>query len=331
MGIVVRVSDGSHRHVRWARLDGQTASIGRALDNHVILDDPHAAPHQLIIHRVGDAFLVKAGASPNPTRVVPGGRLLAPGGERLASGAVVRFGHSEVRLFDASHPVPDTQRVHPVGWQNPQTQAVLALGLVLLAVFAAHLYQTTRPMSSLDWISDAGVVVAMMTVWAGIWSGVSKMWRGRPLFFRHFAVVGLFYVAFTALGGMQYWIAFNLQDHRLSETLAIGVEAVLAVGLFAMALALVRRGHFIVNALGATLVVTFFLGLVAIVDEQTFGVSEDRSPAYSTALAPASWYVLPKKEASAYLEHAESLFQQAIDGVDAVGDEADMPDPPAAP
>ena len=54
---------------RYHEINGEITTIGRALDNDIILSDPTVAPHHLKIVRHGDSIEIVNLAEVNPTRV----------------------------------------------------------------------------------------------------------------------------------------------------------------------------------------------------------------------------------------------------------------------
>ena len=209
------------------RLDGRAISVGRALGNDVILDDPYVdarhariAPDETGAWSIADLGSVN-GLFANGTR--------ADAAVPVQAGTEVRVGRTLLRFRDTEEAVapalveeqaPSTPAPvvgeharplpHPAGaWSLGTTRGRLAVIGGMLAAFALNgwLADSTR--------SPAGTVIGMMfailvmaSIWAAVWAAATRRADRRFHFLGHLAVVSA-----TLLGGlvaaeMNEWVTF---------------------------------------------------------------------------------------------------------------------------
>ena len=108
--IFVEVLDRRGELLRRERLGDLPYRIGRAFDNHLVLDDPYVCPFHAAIERAEDGGLVlRDQGSLNGLQRLPGRRREAR--LEVTHGLSVRLGRSVLRFRDASLPVPATLRL----------------------------------------------------------------------------------------------------------------------------------------------------------------------------------------------------------------------------
>lgn len=164
------------------------ATIGRAYDNDVIIDDPFVAAHHLRIERLDDGkvHVVDLGSRNGLHLMHPRRRVAEAtiGGDQR-----VRIGHTVLRFRSRDWPVP-AEESDPAaeGWRSPLVTALaLTAYLVLLGL---HTYSATidefQPARLLAGLPFALLVPA---VWSGIWAAIGRLASGRANFFAHGTVI----------------------------------------------------------------------------------------------------------------------------------------------
>ena len=94
---------------RYQQIDGEVTTIGRALDNDIILSDPTVAPHHLKIIRHSDASIELVNlAEVNPTRV-NNQRLQSMLAEKLP--LTLEMGRVQAQLIPRDHAVANTRPI----------------------------------------------------------------------------------------------------------------------------------------------------------------------------------------------------------------------------
>ena len=101
---------------RYQQIDGEVTTIGRALDNDIILSDPTVAPHHLKIIRHGNSSIELVNLTEvNPTRV-NNQRLQAMVTEKLP--LKLEIGRIQVQLLPRDYAVADTRSLTGTGHGN---------------------------------------------------------------------------------------------------------------------------------------------------------------------------------------------------------------------
>ncbi|MBX9965417.1 MAG: FHA domain-containing protein [Burkholderiales bacterium] len=164
------------------------ATIGRAYDNDVIIDDPFVAPHHLRIERLDDGNLhVVDLGSRNGLHLTHPKRRVAEA--TIGGDERVRIGHTVLRFRNRDWPVPaEESDLSAEGWRSPLVTA-LALA-AYLALLGLHTYSATiedfQPARLLAGLPFALLVPA---VWSGIWAAIGRLASGRASFFGHCTII----------------------------------------------------------------------------------------------------------------------------------------------
>jgi hypothetical protein len=176
--------------------------IGRAIDNDVVLDDPHAAPHHAIVELAADGT-AQLRVLPGRNGLRCGRRRLAPGGEPLAldslaaAGAAgaggaprpveLTLGQTRLRLRRAGEALEPERELHEARFGHART---LALALVLwLWVLAEQAIALDPGSKAADWLPPLLGVPVALTGWCLVWGLASKLFQHRFEFWPHLAVV----------------------------------------------------------------------------------------------------------------------------------------------
>ncbi|HJV62118.1 MAG TPA: FHA domain-containing protein, partial [Albitalea sp.] len=165
-------------------------SAGRALDNDLVLDDPHVAAHHFHIAADEAGVFVQVGDTVNGLRT---------GGRRLASGERVPVGDQPMRLeVGDSHlclRLAGHALAPEVPLRTPRSlwHALWPLGLAGLLVLAAALFTTWLETDPDDFTRALGSGLVTMTAaaltWCAGWSLLSKIFTRRSHFLWHLRVL----------------------------------------------------------------------------------------------------------------------------------------------
>ena len=175
-------------------------TLGRALDNDIVLDDPHVAAHHAVLEQTD-----RADAGPIALRVLAtrnGVRMLTPrssawrGGQPVdasvplslpAGGALLQIGTTQVRLrLPGEVLAPERPLTDQAGGTTTRT---LLIGAALLAlVYAQHAVSLDPGADFSAWPSTLfGLPLAVMA-WCGIWALLSKLFQHRFDFSGHLRI-----------------------------------------------------------------------------------------------------------------------------------------------
>ncbi len=219
----------------WHRLDGSRYTIGRALSNEVILDDPYADARHAVIDRADDGTFVLADLGSVNGTFVDGTRLAAP--LSIRAGVELRVGRSSLRLRDDSEELPaavaETAQRLPRGtaWALSGRGSVGVMAIV--TAFAAWLgWASSTNRSPVADAIGAGLAGLLFTViWAGIW-GVATRGSDRRFRFRaHLFVIVAAFVLLAVSSIMSQWLEFYFPNLWLIDALFMVIMLAIVGGL----------------------------------------------------------------------------------------------------
>ena len=182
------------------RVDGDSATIGRAYDNDVVVDDPYVAAHHVNVARDAEGRLVAHDlgslnglyAGDEATRQIR----IALDGERL-----LRIGRTLVRVRDAAYAVPPERIAGAAPARDWPLSMTLALALVVAGLSALTLWlsETTEPQLS-RYVLPLFAMAVLILLWTTAWAVMSRIFSGAARFDRHLAI---------ALGGIIAFFVFD--------------------------------------------------------------------------------------------------------------------------
>ncbi|HWH80869.1 MAG TPA: FHA domain-containing protein, partial [Burkholderiaceae bacterium] len=220
--------------------------IGRALDNDVVLADPHIAPHHLVIE-AGDAGPSLTVADTR-NGVLLGRRRLRSGESAAldAAGAPIELtlGRTPLRLRLPGHALAPELALAPAGSTARRGLAVAAGALLLIGSVLFGTYLDSDPEAFTRAAGSAllgGLVGA--AVWCTVWALLSKTFTRQAHFGWHlrvFLIASLALVAVTVLPALG---AFALSWPWLSDFDFIAAIGVAAAGLYFHLLAVEPARH----------------------------------------------------------------------------------------
>lgn len=217
----VEVIDTASHGVRLIDVHEWPLRIGRALDNDLVLPDPHVAAHHATLAPDVDGHLrLSVGDSRNGARIEHGGaRTLLRAGEQALLPALARWhlGHTQLLLR-----LPQD----PVAAELPLTHGPAALPrwlMVGLAVVALLWLLASRWVASdadakwNDYLVPVLGAGAALFVWCLLWGLASKLFTGRFTPAPHLRLALIFGLALQALDLLLMALAFSLDWPLLSH------------------------------------------------------------------------------------------------------------------
>jgi len=297
--------------------DGSGAlTIGRALDNGLVIDDAHCAAHhaRLDISADGHARLIDLGTQ-NSIANARGKR--APVHE-VTTDAPFRLGHSQIRVRSSEWPVaPEV----PLSRRSVWPFALLGLIMVLAyEAWSVWLNDTSaQPPKYLYSLSGAAIAVC---VWSAVYALLGRLISGVDRFFSHLVIASTGYLTGTFLLWLLATLSFAMSwlwPVRIHE--AVVVLAMATTVRFHLRLADPRhwRHMRIVVALVAALaiiipVVQQWLSYQRLTDVQTL-----------TALRHPALRVADPVPLETFVEHGKAL-QAKVDKLRSKDNESDGAD-----
>jgi len=229
--------------------------IGRALDNHVVLSDPHVAPSHLSIGRGEHALEFVVGATRNGVQI--GSKRLRPGDTSLLAVGDEPFelaiGRIRLRLRLPDQPLaaevplasaaPLLHRLRPI--------VLAALVLVLALVFGTYL--DTDP-DGLGRAVGSMLLAAVVgtAIWCSAWALLSKTFTRQAHFGWHLRVFLFASIALLAIGALPALLAFSLSWGWISDFAFVGMYLVGAAALYFHLLAVEPAKHRLLRWVAAT-------------------------------------------------------------------------------
>jgi hypothetical protein len=285
--------------------------MGRALDNDIVLDDPHVAPHhaQLLgaTTWADGGVVLSLGLTLNGAEVTSGpqrGRRLAGGEEMLLQpGQVWRLGTSllRVRLADETLPAEQRLEVHGHGaWGT--TLAWCAAALVwptldywLSATPGTELFPGVKSVLSM------AVAAAL---WCGLWALATLLFQRRLAFAAHVRV-------FLPLLVLMQWLEVLLEHLSFTAGMALwsrlAFPVVVVVGTYLVwrHLCLLSPARKLPLAVTCSVALVCASGITLYTHHRQF----DRwfEPLYASTLAPPGWRWVQAKPAAFMLEELQHL------------------------
>jgi hypothetical protein len=201
-------------------------SIGRALDNDVVLDDPHVAPHHVIVDKaVGQGPHLRALPSLNPVQV---GRHQVAAGDRalLAAGdGTFTVGATRLRLRLPGEALAAERPLARAPWPSVTLLQVLALWAWWLGRHAIGLDPGAK---AAEWMLPLLGAPAALALWCLLWALASKLFQHRFDFWPHLAVASRGLLAIEVVGFVLPW-ASALSGWSGPSRIAAGAAAACAV------------------------------------------------------------------------------------------------------
>ncbi len=160
--------------------------IGRAIDNDVVLDDPHVAPHHADLAWRDDAVHVEPAPTLNGVRL---GRATVAAGStaRLPPAGELCVGATTLRVRLAGEPLAPEQRIVDMRDTDRRRAVVLVVLMVLGSVWRAFdLWLSTVPgePGSSTIVRYLSAPVGLI-VWCALWALGSKLFQHRFAFWGH--------------------------------------------------------------------------------------------------------------------------------------------------
>ena len=220
--------------------------IGRALDNDVVLSDPHVAAHHLRID-AGESGLALAVAD-TVNGVQCGSRRLRSGEHAMlpASGDAIELGigRTRLRLRLPGHTLAPELAIAPAGSLKRRAAPILVTALVLLGGVLFNIYLGNDPDR---FTRAAGSMLLSVFVgaalWCGAWATLSKIFTRQAHFSWHLRVFLSAALALMALSILPPLLAFAFSWPAVTDFAFVGEIAVAAGALYFHLLAVEPARH----------------------------------------------------------------------------------------
>ena len=216
------------------------ATLGRALDNDLVIDDPHGAAHHCSIVQAEDGALrLQVGATRNGVQVGPLTLVEGESAPLPQQGETWQLGSTRLRVRLPGDPIePERPLGLTTTGAKPWVTAAGAIALWALVLIEHGIY--LDPGSTLtDWLMPLLAYPVGAVLWGVLWGIGSRVFQHRFEFWAHFAILVRGLLAIVVLDIALPLMAFTLSWEWLSRIgPAVGV-LVAAATLLAHALLVV--------------------------------------------------------------------------------------------
>jgi len=280
-------------------------TIGRALDNALVLDDPHVdAHHARLVRDAEGALTLEDLGSVNRIETRGDGHR-----DRVAvaHGTTVVLGRTTLRFRDEQGVVPAAIPLHgatvagetPARWyERPAARLGIVAAAIAVAALDSWLGATERGAASAVF-STVLVASAVAVVWAGVWAVVARAVLGQFRLLAHVAVVAFAFTSYALIEFADGWSAFLFP----SVTVFAGIKGLVLVVLFAAILVghlgsattLARPHRWRIGA-AAGAIILLLLGISGALKDEAFTAAAE----FSGVIKPVSTALLPTESAEEF-------------------------------
>lgn len=306
----VEVHDADGRRVHWHDVQAWPLAIGRALDNDLVLADPHVAAHHATLAPGDDGLLqLHVLASINGAVIESGLRPKSlASGERAALPAQARWrlGRTTLRVHRAEEalaeelPLP-LQAGPAAAWVTP-----LLLALALVWQVASLWIANTADAKFIDYLAPLFGMASGLVVWVLAWGLLSKLFGGRFVVRVHLWLALAVMLAGAAADLVLPALAFIFDQPWLSRLRPL-VTVGLGAALVALHLSVVAPRQ--ASRLRATVAAVTVLGLAFQVATQWQRSDRLFGELYADVLLPPALRLAPAQPVAALVDDLRSLEQ----------------------
>jgi hypothetical protein len=225
--------DGQPRHS--IAVHAWPLRIGRALDNDLVLGDPHVAPHHLAVDGTDRGLHLTVGDTLNGALL--GDRRLRSGEQTLlaAEGAPIdlTLGRTHLRLRLPGHTLAPELPLAPAGSAARRALPMVIAALLLIAGTLLTTYLETDP-QGLARAAGSALLAGLLgaAVWCTAWALLSKTFTRQAQFGWHLRVFLYASLALLLVGALPDLIAFAFSWPWVSDFDFVGGIAVVASALY---------------------------------------------------------------------------------------------------
>ena len=209
--------------------------IGRALDNDLVLADPHVAPHHLQVAVAEGGVRLVVGDTRNGVQL---GALHLTAGERRElpdGGAAIELtlGRTTLRLRLPGHALPAELPLEPAA---PVRRHAAQMATAAVALMAGLQVSTWLDNDPDGWLRAAAttalVATATAALWSGVWALLSKTFTRRSRFGWHLRVFLYASCALMVVGLLPNLFAFMFSLPVLADFGFVGSYAVAGIAFY---------------------------------------------------------------------------------------------------
>ncbi len=313
--LIVEAFTGGQSH--YHKIDSDNTTIGRALDNDIILSDLSVSPHHLRIEKNAESNEYYAFNLSDENGTKSGGNALAAGeGQKVTFPMVLWLGNNKLRLLSSDMAVVATRKQACEGYLCIFSSPIWA-GLLLIATLFTLVsdpnYDSTaaRPMSY--YINIAVDSVLYMLGFFLIIVGISRLATHRWLFAPAISIASLLFLLPLLVEYAGDFSSYYLSSSIIRTWALNLVNFLLLPMLIMIFLMRVAHTHFL-TAIGVALLVSspFMIyqvsGLVSKLSHPEFS----KLPSYNRSLSSMDWRQQKTISISDFIQEAENELSKTV-------------------
>lgn len=293
-----RGGDAQHRIL----LPRLPVTVGRALDNDVIVDDPTVAAHHLRIERDAQGRL-RAVDLGSRNGLYSGRRRVA---EALVGPTVhLRIGHTQLRVRSGDDPLaPELPAEADSRWRSPWAFVTALFAYTTVIVFlmfesAVDGFEPVRVVATLP------LLLLAPALWAGLWAAVGRVAGGHAQFVAHAALTMAALAGAALLMEALDILVFAFSLPLQPDQFVVAAELLLGALIYAQLRLVSRQPRSVLAA--ATVAITL-VGITAVHLTAWLGSRDDvdRQPVMTT-LGPSALRIAPGVSPEAFAADARAI------------------------
>lgn len=308
-GTVIEVSAPGRSRKEYHRFDGPEVTVGRGLDNDLIVADPYVSGRHLRIRREEGGWLVEDLGSRNGTFPGRGGEPVRKTLCRSGDGIIV--GKTRLALFSPEHPVGPARALHHDGslrrFLGSPPGVALSLGATVAALTVEEYLGTWEEETLFTHALPAVVFLVAVLLWSSLWALAGRLFTHRSSFLHHLSASSLFVAALPfcgAFAGYAGYLSGSAFVENASFALLSGLLlTLLLTRLLGIATQAARRKRVIISG-GASLLLVLLSVFFSFAMKEEFKAD----PLYYARLKPPLLLSPPAVEPERFLAGSERIF-----------------------
>lgn len=290
-------------------------TIGRGLDNALVLDDPHVDAHHARLVRDTDGTLVLEDlGSLNRIETRDHGHL-----DRvtIADATVVTLGRTALRFRDDAVLVPAAIPLHGVAigadarrqWYD-RTAGRAGIVVASFAIVALNVWLASTERGAGSAVFSVLLIGSAVAIaWAGIWAIAARVVLGQFRFLAHLTVAALAFGAFECIDLLNGWSTFLFPSVTAFEPLRSGARLGLLTAVVAWHLGsathLPRSRRWRIGTV-ASLIGVAIMGVSALLRDEAFSAAAE----FSGVIKPVTTALVPTESPAEFATSIARLRSQ---------------------
>jgi hypothetical protein len=286
------------------RASGKMATIGRAYDNDVILDDPHVASrHVRVRHGEDGALIAEDLGSRNGIHDESGKRRHAM---RLTGDTLLRVGRTWLRVRDNTFRLPGERILPPERrlWPWLLLALTLAIGVRLLGQWQVDIFEHSDPVAL--YVQPLLGFALLASAWITFWAVLTRLLAGQARTGLHAIIALTGFAVVSVAGSLQTWLSFALSSRALADYGFVPVWLLVAI-VFCAHLRVIGARHLLRKAV-AVLMLVLCTCLGQWLESRPFSPEEVSDPDFHPeAFYPPSWRIAPPSTEEQFFERLREI------------------------